>query len=221
MNASADFAAASIDMVRIGGIAPLGPDAVPSGFVKSPVAGPVVARTLGLDGDAQADLSVHGGPDKAVYAYATRHYPDWAADYPDLAAALLPGSMGENLCITGLDETQVHIGDTIRHGGAVLQVTQPRQPCFKLALAFEQPRMVRTMTRSGRSGWYFRVIADGPIAAGDTLQLLERPNPGWSVARFNAMLLQPLSPGLKAELAALARLAATWRARFSDPDYRH
>jgi MOSC domain-containing protein YiiM len=221
MNASADFAAARIDMVRIGGIAPLGPDAVPSGFRKSPVAGPVVARRLGLDGDAQADLSVHGGPDKAVYAYATRHYPAWAADHPENAAALVPGSMGENLCITGLDENSVHIGDILRHGGAVLQVTQPRQPCFKLALAFGNPRMVRTMTRTGRSGWYFRVFEDGPIAAADAVELIERPNPGWPVTRFNAMLRAPVSPGLAAELAALPGLADSWRARFSDPDYRH
>jgi MOSC domain-containing protein YiiM len=216
-NASADFTKARVRLVRIGCIAPLGPDKVPSAFRKSVINHAVFARTLGLDGDEQADLTVHGGPDKAVYAYATRHYADWTADFPALKTQLEPGSMGENLCIDGLDEARVNIGDILRHGGAVLQVTQPRQPCFKLALAFDTPQMVRTMTRSGRSGWYFRVIEAGAIVAGDKVELVDRPNPDWPVARFNAMLLQPTSPALRSEVAALAGLAENWRARFSAP----
>ena len=208
MNASGSCG--QIGSVQVGRIAPLGPEAVPSGFVKTAVTGPVAAGTLGLAGDEQADLSVHGGPDKAVYGYAASRYAEWAADFPALAFAA--GSMGENLTIDGADETSVHIGDIHRIGTALLQVTQPRQPCFKLALRFAEPRTVRAMTRSGRSGWYYRVLEAGEVAAGDVLTLVERPNPEWPVARFNAAILTA-RPDLA--IATLAGLAEDWRIEFS------
>ncbi len=162
--------------VRVGKIAPLGPQAVPSGFVKRSVAGPVRVSTLNLEGDAQADLSVHGGPDKAVYAYAAGQYTAWAQDFPHHADRLVPGAFGENLTIDGLDEADICVGDIHAIGTARLQVCQPRQPCFKLGLMFEDDRMPFLMTRNGRSGWYYRVLQEGTLRAGDTVVLADRPN---------------------------------------------
>jgi len=114
--------------IHLGPIAPLGPKGVPSGFVKTQVAGPVSVGLLGLVGDAQADLSVHGGPEKAVYGYATAHYPRWQAEFPQHIAKLVPGGLGENLAIEGQDEASVYVGDIIGIGSTILQVCQPRQP---------------------------------------------------------------------------------------------
>ncbi|MGL4541808.1 MAG: MOSC domain-containing protein [Polymorphobacter sp.] len=215
MNASDKFAATRLISVHIGRIAPLGPDAVASGFVKERVDGRQTISPAGVAGDEQADLSVHGGIDKAVYGYAADHYPAWTAAFPQHADRFIAGSMGENLAIVGITESDVHLGDIIRHGTAVLQVTQPRQPCFKLALAFGAPPIVRAMTRSGRSGWYYRVIAPGTVAAGDALALVDRPNPEWSIARFNAGLLTAFDAATLAALAQLPGLASDWHARFA------
>lgn len=170
--------------IQVGGIAPLGPDAVPSGFVKHGVAHPVAVGLLGLAGDAQADLTVHGGPDKAVYGYAAGHYPRWAAMFPELAGRFRAGGMGENLTIDGLDEASLCVGDVHAIGDALLQVCQPRQPCFKLALAMGEPRIGRTMVKTGLSGWYYRVLREGTIAAGEPIVLAERPNPEFAFSRL-------------------------------------
>jgi MOSC domain-containing protein YiiM len=170
-------AAPTVISVQVGGIAPLGADGVPSGFVKRPVAGPVTVGTLNLDGDRQADLRVHGGPEKAVYAYAADHYVLWLQEFPQHAQILQPGAFGENLTISGMVEQDIRAGDVHAIGSARLQVCQPRQPCFKFALRFGDKRMPRAMVRSGRSGWYYRVLAEGTLQAGDTVHLVERPNP--------------------------------------------
>lgn len=115
--------------------------------------------------DKQADRRLHGGPDKAVYCYPVEHYASWRTVAPQHTALLEPGGFGENLTTEGFDEDSVSIGDTFRIGHATVQVTQPRQPCFKLALRFEAPQMVRAMVRSGFSGWYLRVLEPGLIGA--------------------------------------------------------
>ena len=175
----------SIVSVQVGGIAPLGPKGVPSGFIKRPVNEPVMAGRFGLAGDRQADRRVHGGPDKAIYCYPVEHYASWRTVVPQHVALLVPGGLGENLTTEGLDEDDVAIGDTFRIGRATAQVTQPRQPCFKLALRFEDPQMVKAMVRSGFSGWYLRVLDAGQIRAGTPITLIDRPNPAWSITRFN------------------------------------
>lgn len=190
--------------VQTGGIAPLGPDGVPSAFVKRPVAGAVRVGTLGLEGDAQADLQVHGGPEKAVYAYAIAHYPPWATEWPALAPRFVPGAFGENLTIDGLTEAELCVGDIHGIGSVRLQVCQPRQPCFKLALNFGNPRLPKAMVRSGRSGWYYRVLAPGALQAGDSIELLERPLPDFP---FHALLEFLYSRDL--DDAALRRVAQT------------
>ncbi|HJV51803.1 MAG TPA: MOSC domain-containing protein [Noviherbaspirillum sp.] len=142
---------------------------------KQPVPGAVRVHRLGLAGDEQADLTVHGGLDKAVYAYPSEHYAFWAAQR--LAALqreepLPPGSMGENLTLQGLLEQDVWVGDRLRIGSALLQVTEPRRPCYKFAAKMGFSHAVKTMMQSGFSGFYLRVIEAGEIAAGDGIALL-------------------------------------------------
>lgn len=205
--------AASVLSVQRGPIAPLGPGRVRSAFVKHTVAGPVRVGALGLEGDAQADLTVHGGPEKAVYGYAASRYAAWRDSFPEHSALLVPGGMGENLTITGQDETTVCLGDIYRIGGAALQVCQPRQPCFKLALRYGDPRLPKAMTRAGLSGWYFRVLEEGEVAAGASITLEHQPNPGWPIARFLGVIAAKL-PSIAdlTELADLDGLATQWRA---------
>lgn len=188
--------------IQVGTIAPLGPEGVPSGFVKRGVAGPVRVGRLNLEGDAQADLSVHGGVEKAVYAYASSRYGEWLADFPHHAARFVPGAFGENLTIDGMDETAICAGDVHAIGSARLQVCQPRQPCFKFALHFEDVRLPNAMVRSGRSGWYYRVVEEGVIAPGDSVTLVDRPNPDVDFTSLVALVYRR-----QASLDYLARLA--------------
>lgn len=198
-----------VESVQVGRIAPLGPDRVPSAHVKHRVEGPVAIGRLGLAGDEQADLRVHGGPDKAVYGYSADLYPDWAAEHPQHAARLTPGAFGENLTISGLAEGDLCVGDIHAIGTARLQLCQPRQPCFKFALCFEDPRMPRAMVRSGRSGWYYRVVEEGEIRAGDTITRVERPHPELAFARMveivNFGVATPEELALMAGAEGLAR----------------
>ena len=186
---------------------------MPSGFVKQAVVGSVVIELLGLNGDEQADLRVHGGPDKAVYCYPVEHYARRRAMAPSYAPLLLvPGGFGENLTTEGFDEGCVSIGDIFRIGQATVQLTQPRQPCFKLALRFLDPQIVRTMVRSGLSGWYFRVLEPGPVQAGALMTLIDHPNPAWSITRCNRLIGG--SGGTLSEMAELADppgLALGWQ----------
>lgn len=189
--------------VQVGAIAPLGPKGVPSGFVKRPLAGPVAVGLLNLAGDAQADLTVHGGPDKAVYAYALANYAAWAADFPDHRDRLIHGVFGENLTIDGLCEADLCVGDVHAIGSARLRVCQPRQPCFKLGLRFDDDRVPRAMNRNHRSGWYYRVVQTGALQAGDAVTLVERPNPHLAFTRLIEIVYRGKAD--PAELAALAR----------------
>ena len=200
-------------IATLGPIAPLGPRQVPSAFVKRPIAGPVMVERLGLAGDHQADLRVHGGPDKAVYCYPSEHYAKWSGERPSAAALLEPGGFGENLTTRGLDEDLVCIGDVLRIGGVAAQVTQPRQPCFKLGLRFEDPQMLRDMLHSGRSGWYLRVLEPGFVEAGASITRTACLNPSWSVAQLNRLLGSQGTPEEIAELSELEGLAIGVRDR--------
>ena len=146
---------------------------LPGGIVgtaiwKFPVAGRVALRSFNLDGDRQADLRVHGGPYKAVYAYSSEHYPYWTEELPGFE--LPHGAFGENLTTAGLLEDAVRIGDRFRIGSAVVQATQPRMPCYKLNVRFDRADMVRRFWASGRSGIYFSVVEEGEIGAGDEIE---------------------------------------------------
>ncbi|MGE5651112.1 MOSC domain-containing protein [Noviherbaspirillum sp. UKPF54] len=145
-----------------------------TGIHKQPVTGAVRVKPLGLAGDEQADLTVHGGLDKAVYAYPSEHYAFWAAQRLAVfkrEAPLPPGSMGENLTLEGILEREVWVGDRLHVGSAVLQVTEPRRPCYKFAAKMGFSHAVKMMVQSGFTGFYLRVIEEGEIAAGDTVTL--------------------------------------------------
>jgi MOSC domain-containing protein YiiM len=207
---------ARVFAVHLGQIAPLGPDGVLSAFIKHSVVGPVQVSRLGLVGDQQADLSVHGGVDKAVYGYAVAHYAKWRQEYPRHHALLGAGAFGENLAIEGIDETDLCVGDVHAIGSALLQVCQPRQPCFKFALRFDDTAMPRAMTRNGRSGWYYRVLREGSLMPGDPLTLHDRPNPDFPFTRLVAIVNRSVAstdelarmremPGLAGDLQQQAR----------------
>jgi MOSC domain-containing protein YiiM len=145
---------------------------VSTGIFKEPVAGRVMLRNLDLDGDGQADLSVHGGPSKAVYAYPSEHYDYWKRELPDIE---LPwGMFGENFTTAGLFESELNIGDKFGVGSAVVAVTEPRMPCYKLALKFGRPDIVKRFLASERTGFYFAVLREGDVGAYDPVQLIER-----------------------------------------------
>jgi MOSC domain-containing protein YiiM len=173
-----------IASIHLGKIAPLGSESVPSAFVKHAVVGPVTVTLSGILGDEQADMSVHGGPEKAVYGYATSHYAAWCREYPQHSLLLVPGGFGENLAIDGLSESDICVGDIHGIGSTRLQVCQPREPCFKLALRFNDKHMPKAMIRNGRAGWYYRILEPGVINPGDRVELLDRLNPTFPFTRL-------------------------------------
>ena len=206
--------AATLLSIQVGHIAPLGADGVPSGFVKSMVDGAIEVTSLGLAGDEQADLTVHGGPEKAVYAYPAAHHRAWTVDFPEHAAKFVAGGVGENLTIEGWTEADLCVGDIHAIGSARLQVCQPRQPCAKFALRFDDKLLPKAMVRNGRAGWYYRVIERGTIRAGDAVELVDRPNPGFGFARLVEIV--NFGHASRAELEAMAEmtgLASRLRAR--------
>ncbi len=153
---------------------------VTTGIFKEPIKGSVMLRTLNLDGDKQADLSVHGGVSKAVYAYPVQHYEFWKSELPNMK---LPyGMFGENFTIEGLSEETVNIGDRFRLGAAEIVVTEPRMPCYKLGLKFGRADMVKRFLVSRRTGFYFAVLQEREVKAGDTIKLLSRDGDGITVA---------------------------------------
>jgi len=175
---------ASLQSIQVGKVAPLGPDFIPSGFIKRGIDGPVLVTALGLAGDEHADLTVHGGPEKAVYGYPAAHHDAWATDYPEHRGLFVAGGVGENLTIAGWTEADVCVGDIHAIGGARLQVCQPRQPCSKFTLRFGDNRLAKAMVRNGRAGWYYRVIEEGLICPGEAIVLVDRPNPGFRFDRL-------------------------------------
>jgi MOSC domain-containing protein YiiM len=144
---------------------------VVTGIFKEPVAGKIRLRRLNFDGDGQADLSVHGGVTKAVYAYPSEHYAYWREEFPD--EELPWGMFGENLTVEGLDENSLHIGDRLRIGTAELIVTEPRMPCFKLGVRFGRMDIVKRFLDSRRSGFYLAVEREGEVQAGDAIERLK------------------------------------------------
>jgi len=172
---------------------------ISTGIFKQPVEGPVMLRRLNLDGDRQADLSVHGGPAKAVYAYPSEHYPLWQKELPDMD---LPyGMFGENFTTEGLNEDNTNIGDRFRIGEAVVMVTQPREPCFKLAAKFGRDDIIKNFLESGRSGFYLAVVEEGMVESGQTIERIYRDENGVTVGDMNRLYLHGASD------AALVRRA--------------
>lgn len=194
---------------------PYGEETVRTGIFKRPVAGPVMVRRLNLDGDGQADLENHGGPDKAAYAYTVEHYAFWRqrlgrGDFPF-------GQFGENLTVEAMPETEVRVGDVYRVGGALLQVSQPRAPCYKLGLTMGLVWFPTEFLRTGRVGFYLRVLEEGAARAGDPIELVTREAEVLTVRE--ASRLRYLEPddveGARRALRVRA-LPARWRREFEE-----
>lgn len=181
-----------------------------SGIAKEEVEGPVRLGRLNLEGDGQADLKHHGGPDKAILAYAADHYQMWREqlDLPGMG----PGGFGENLTVAEMDEGTVCIGDVYRIGEVQIQVSQPRLPCWKLDRHWGVEGLAARVLENGCSGWYLRVLEEGRIAAGQTVELVERPDPRWTVQAVNDILnKRNRDPESIRELAAFPPLAESMR----------
>jgi MOSC domain-containing protein YiiM len=179
-------------------------------FYKSPVAGPRWVSKTNIEGDAQADTKAHGGPDKAVLAYSSDHYERWKQELPDVP--LNYGGFAENLAITGMSEETVCLGDTYRIGDVLFQVSQARQPCWKISRRWRVSDFALRVQQTGRTGWYLRVLQEGEIDSGMDVELVERPYPEWTIARCNdVMHVNKKDRQLAAELASLPELAASWR----------
>ncbi|MFM6853962.1 MAG: MOSC domain-containing protein [Sphingopyxis sp.] len=206
----------SISALLTGKVARFGPDGEGSAIGKTRCDAPQMLDWFGFVADEQADKAVHGGPDKAVHHYPADHYPWWQqtlGDHPLLADA---GAFGENIATGGLVEDAACIGDRFRMGTALVEISQGRQPCWKLGHRFGHARVPALVVSSRRSGWYYRVIETGIVAPGDGLALIDRPFPQWSVARAFALLIgggARHDRAATAELAALPPLAQSWAKR--------
>lgn len=188
-----------------------------TGIYKRLLAGPQRLSVTGLAGDVQADRRVHGGPEKALHHYAVENYQRLAGRFPGIAALLVPGSIGENISGSGLDEGAVCIGDVFRLGKATLQVSQPRSPCWKIDHRYGCADLARTISESGLTGWYYRVLEAGMVSSGETLVLLDRL-PGavslselWQVWRAH----RP-DPVRLEQLAATPGLTADWQQKLAE-----
>jgi MOSC domain-containing protein YiiM len=186
---------------------------ISTGIFKKPVTGPIPLRTLNLDGDRQADLAVHGGPYKAVYGYPSEHYDFWRHE---LFGATLPwGMFGENFTTEGLSESDLHIGDRLQVGTAVIMVRQPRIPCYKLAVKFHRSDILARFLRSGRSGFYFSVEQEGVVSPGDSFEFLSREPQAISIAEMNRLFVEDkYNARLLEKAIATPALPEDWRDYF-------
>ena len=183
---------------------------VQTAIFKEPAVGSVAIRKLNLAGDQQADLTVPGGPDKAVYAYPVEHYEYWRKQLPDISFAL--GVFGENLTTEGLSEDTLCVGDLLRAGSAVLQLTQPRMPCYKLELRFNRDDMIKRFLASGRSGFYFSVIEPDEVSPGSTLATFDRDPNGVTIGDVVRLYLrQARDPELLQRAMNVTSLPEDWK----------
>ena len=188
---------------------------ISTGIFKQPVDGPVQLRTLNLDGDRQADLNVHGGPFKAVYAYPSEHYLFWRNELPNMD---LPwGMFGENFTTEGLFESDLHIGDRLQIGSAIIMVRQTRTPCYKLGIKFQRDDMLSRFLGSGRSGFYFSVEREGTVAADDALRILTREPEALTIEEMNQVLVRDrYNRGLLDKALATKAIPDHWRDYFAE-----
>lgn len=208
--------ATTIDALLVGQVGLLPDGRSASGIHKSPAEGALWLSATGLQGDAQADLRIHGGPEKAVHHYPREHCASWASwsRRADLLGS--PGAFGENVSTTGWDESNVCIGDVVRLGDALVQVSQGRQPCWKLDLRFGEPGMAREMQSRGCTGWYYRTLEPGWVRGGAQAALVDRAHPQWPLSRLIALLFardERFAPEWAAA-AELPALAERWRRTF-------
>ncbi|PQO27109.1 MOSC domain-containing protein [Blastopirellula marina] len=194
-----------------------------TGFFKQPVSGAVPLKTLGFDGDGVADAVNHGGPDKAVLCYSAEHYPIWREEFRQIDSIAQriaidefgPGAFGENLTIQGQAEDQVCLGDIFEVGTARIQVSQPRQPCWKLGRRWRMKQLTALAVSTGRMGWYVRILQEGEVSAGQEVRLIERPLADWPIARLNELFYHDRHNVQDAQtMADCPILAEAWRGEF-------
>ena len=204
-----------VEGLYIGKISVLGPEGQLSGIFKRPV-GTVNVSADGFEGDHQADRRVHGGPEKAIHHYAAENYALLAASFPEIAQALVPGQIGENVSTQGWTEDDVHLGDVFRIGAARVQVSQPRSPCWKINHRFDVEGLSKLIAETGMTGWYYRVLTPGSIAVGDPFELLDRDNDAVSLRHFWTVVTsdRPAIDDL-ARFSRIAGLAPDWKQRLA------
>lgn len=180
-----------------------------SAIFKQPVEGPIWAGNTNLVGDGQADLKNHGGQEKAIFVYPYEHYAHWQKELN--STKIGPGGMGENFSVNFTEE-KIAIGDTFQIGDAVVQVSQPRQPCWKPARRFRVKELALLIQDSGRTGWYFRVLKEGYVEEGQVLTLIDRPHPKWTIQKCNEVMhVDQKNLAAAKELAECELLAVNWR----------
>ena len=200
-----------LDTLLTGRVQPFTRPGTQSAIDKQPQQGQLKVCTLGLHGDEQGDLRVHGGVEKAIHHYPLEHYARWADELGAHPLLTQPGAFGENFSTTGWSEHDVCLGDRIRVGTALLEVSQGRMPCWKLSDRFAVANLALRVQQSGRTGWYYRVLEEGVVSAGDSLQRVERPFADWSLARLSAVLFDKrVETELLRECLALP-LVPSWR----------
>ncbi len=203
----------AITHVLTGKVSPLGHGEELSAIKKIPASGPLCLTKTGFAGDEQADRRYHGGPEKAVHHFPAEHYLKLAERFPGMAFSI--GNFGENISSSGITEAGIYLGDVFSLGSAVIQLSQGRQPCWKLNVRFNAANMARLIQETGWTGWYYRVLEEGIVSPGDRLRLLERPYPQADLAHIQrVMYLTPLDFAELGKLAELPPLPPSWRKTF-------
>jgi MOSC domain-containing protein YiiM len=205
-----------IDAVLAGEVAPLGTQGKYSAIHKVPVPARVRVGETGLEGDHQFERKHHGGPEKALHHYSRDHYAVWRDEWPASSTGLArfdtPGAFGENISTRGLNEADVCVGDVFRLGTVIVQVSQPRQPCWKLNLHFSRDDMSRRVQDTRRTGWYYRVLEPGETGVGDVMERLARPHPEWTIERLlRVFYVDRDDQSALEQMATLAALTPSWR----------
>ncbi|MBN9547287.1 MAG: MOSC domain-containing protein [Alphaproteobacteria bacterium] len=197
-----------LDRLLVGEISTITGTTILSGIAKRLVTGPIHLSFTGFQGDRQADLKHHGGPEKAVHHYPFEHYSKWREIIGDIALLKLPGAFGENMSMQNFDEDHVAIGDVFSLGTAVLEVSQSRQPCWKLNARFDVRDFAWRVQVTGRCGWYYRVLREGLVASGDWLERIYRHSPEWTISRVvRTLYTDPYNYSELSKMAALSRLS--------------
>lgn len=205
-----------IDAVLTGRVVPFGCKGEPSAIAKTPVTEVLSVGPIGLLGDEQGDLVHHGGVDKAIHHYPRDHYPFWQVKLDNHPLLDTVGAFGENISTLGLNEDTVCVGDRFRLGSALVEVSQGRQPCWKLGHRFSNALVPAQMVSTSKCGWYYRVIEPGAVCVSESIELIDRPSPEWTVALVFHLLIGgggKKEPHLLHELAKLSVLSESWKGR--------
>ncbi|KAB2684377.1 MOSC domain-containing protein [Brucella tritici] len=201
-----------VNQVLAGSIRPIGPNAAPTGIAKTPITGRNYVGFEGLACDQQGDRKNHGGREKALHHYAFEHYAVWLSEIGEREILRTPGAFGENLTTLGLTEKDVAVGDTFKVGDCIIQVSQGRQPCWKLNVRFDVSQMALRVQQTGLTGWYYRVLEPGYIAEGDQLELLDRVSPDWTIERlWRVLYIDTMNIEELSSICSLEHLPEKWR----------